>query len=44
MKPQKSRNSNIDLDGYIIEHTPSEISCGGVAKDINFIHRYDVSV
>ena len=39
LKSRKPRSSNIDLDGYIIEHTPSKASCGEVAKRISFIHR-----
>ena len=42
LKKHSIRNINIDLNGYAIEHTPTEASCGGALLYIDSSQNYIV--
>ena len=48
LKKSSIRNTNIDLNGYSFEHTPTEANCGGallyIDNNINYIVRYDLFI
>ena len=48
LKKHSIRNINIDLNGYAIEHTPTEASCGGallyIDSSLNYLVRNDLKL
>ena len=48
LKKQTLRTTNIDINGYNLEHTPTEASCGGsllyVKNKLNYISQKDVNI
>ena len=48
LKKQTLRTTNIDINGYNLEHTPTEASCGGsllyVKNKLNYISRKDLNI
>ena len=42
------QSTNIDINGYNLEHTPTEVSCGGtficVKNKLNYISRKDLNI
>ena len=48
LKKQTLRTTNIDINGYNLEHTPTEASCGGtllyIKNKLNYISRKDLNI
>ena len=48
LKKQTIRTTNIDINGYNLEHTPIEASCGGsllyVKNKLNYISQKDLNI
>ena len=48
LKKQTLRTTNIDINVYNLEHTPTEISCGGtlvyVKNKLNYISQKDLNI